>query len=141
MIITIKSNKDDGAKIGVEATTGKWYSAFKEINKGPNPALPFLRPGVTADFEVKDSPDGKYHNILSAKPATGQPAAPPSGQPAYQDRGGSTNASIEAQTAAKCLTELVVAGKATPEATTLLENWAKNKLRSSLQTNDGDIPF
>jgi|GEM_PF-6046838 len=133
MIITIKTVKDDGAKIGVEATTGKWYSAFKEINKGPNPALPALKVGITADFDIKDSPDGKFHNIIgAANISQAPPAACPAGQAAqigYQGRTGSTNDSIEAQVAFKGMVELINAGKVTDEkAIKTVLAWAARRL-------------
>lgn len=131
MILTIKSVTDNGSRLDVLAVEGK-FSAFKEINKGqPNPALPFFKPGVTADFEVKNSPDGKFHNIVgAAETASRPPAAPPAKQPAAAGRRDcSTNDSIESQTAFKGMVELIVAGKvAKQETIDLVIGWAVDRL-------------
>jgi len=92
--------------------------------------------GKVLDCEIEDkswqtaSASGVNHSIkqlfVDGQPVSGQGKGP--GRSAYTGRTSEDRNSIESQCAAKIVCELVIAGKATPEQSTALNNWLLPRL-------------
>ncbi len=142
--VTAKSTASGQAYKIVEANEGK-YSFWAVTNQVPAPGYELAVAGATVDVETVQK--GKFSNIVSAKPAQGQPTAPANGHAAQTgpaDYQLIERASYEAQTAYKGVIELAIAGKVPADRMNVLLHaldWADAKLNSSLQTNNGDVPF
>ncbi len=145
--VEIKTTASKAVYKVVTAQEGK-FSFFAVTQQQPNPGYDLAINGAVIDAETENKPgkDGTvYHNILSAKPVQGQPPAKAAGQPDQLDQPdwkAKERASIEAQTAFRGTMDALARGvPINSDLAKAAQDWAIAKLRSSQQTNDGDVPF